>query len=130
MGRRFRLCPLPREFLTEPVEQTVRVRTESRLEVVQRRLHRSRPAISLVAGDQEVTDLVEQAQGPDLAGLDRRGAGDPGDVHPVGQASNAGRVGHDEVAADPDQRAAQGVPLTRLAADVEVTGLGHRRSMA
>ena len=47
---------------------------ETRLEVGQRGGHRPGLDVRLVAGDQEMADLVEQAEGADLAGLDRRRA--------------------------------------------------------
>ena len=127
------LGALARELLAEPVEQADRVGTEAVLEVGQGGPDRAGPAFRLVAGDEQVADLVEQAERPDLAGLDRRRARFAQDVHPRGETADPGRVGDDQVAARPDQRLVDRVPLARLAPDVErheVAGLAHRRSMA
>jgi hypothetical protein len=127
------LGPLAGELLAEAVEETTRIRTEAVLEIGKGGPDGARPAIRLVAGDQEVADLVEQAERPDLAGLDRRRARLPQDVHPRCEAADAGRVGDDQVAARPDQRHLDGVPIARLASDMErpeVAGLAHPRSMA
>ena len=136
---------LPRELLTEPVEQAARVGTEPRLEVVQRRLHRSRPPLRLVRGDQQVSELVEEPQRADVAGLDRRAARRPRRGSSGPRAGGCRRVGDHQVAAGPDQGAIDGVSLAWLAADVEgpealgarggAEGRGrrggaHRRSMA
>ena len=87
--RRLRVRAGARELLAEPVEQAAGVRAEARLEVGQRGGHRPGLDVRLVAGDQEVADLVEEAERADLAGLDRRRAGRPGRVHPGGQPADA-----------------------------------------
>ena len=126
LGRRSR----PREFLAEPVEQAARIRSEAPFEVRHGRLHRARPDGRLVAGDEQVADLVEQPERADLAGLDRRRAGVPCPVHPAGEAADAGRVGHDEVAVGPDQRPVDPVELACLAPHVEGAEIAHRGSIA
>ena len=70
---------------------------------------------------------MEEPERPDLARVDGRRAGCPRPVHPLGEAADPGRVADHEVAADADQRPADGVPVARLAADMEVTvhGMKH-----
>ncbi len=127
---------LVREIVGESVEQAIDIGAQPRLEVREGSLHGARPVIGFVAGDQEVADLVEQPERGDVAGLDRRRSGRTSRVHPIGQATQAVGVGHDEVAARPDQRTLDGIARPRLAPDVELMGIpnsggvAHRGSIA
>ena len=120
-GRRLRLVARSRELGGECVQEVLGVAPEAGLEVGQGRGHRSGLDLGLVALDDEMADLVEETERPDLARVDRRRARGPRPVHPLGEAADPGGVAHDEVAADADQRAADGIPVARLAADMEGT---------
>ena len=125
---RLRLRPAARELLAEAVEQALGVvPPEVRLQAGQRGGHRARLAFRLVARDEQVADLVQQTQRADVTGLDRRLVQRPGAVHPARQAAHARQVGDDQIAAGPEQWAADAVSLARLAPDVE---LAHQRSIA
>ena len=132
--RRLGAWPDPRELLPEPVQQASALGPELCVEGRQRRRHRPRAAARLVAGHEQVADLVEEPECADLAGLDRRSPAGSVGVHPAGQPADARRVGHDQVAARPDQRSADGVSPARLATDMELAshrpivrpGPGHR----
>ena len=106
------------------------VRAKPLLEVGERGCHRTGSSVGLVAGDQQVRDLVEESQGRDLACPDRRLAGLPSGVHPCGESPDGGDVGDDQVAADAEHRPLEAVAVTRVAADMEGTGTAHRQSMA
>ena len=105
--------------MREPVEQRVSLGTEPCLEVDDRTRHRAGPSIGLVAPDDQVPDLVEQAQRGDVAGTDRGSAGRAFGVHPVGQPAHARDVGDDEVAPAVDQCSVDRVPFARGPLDVE-----------
>jgi hypothetical protein len=92
--------------------------------------HRSGLDIRLVARDEEVTDLVEEPESSDLARLDGWRAGSSGSIHPVGQPADSGHIADHEIPAHADERPADGVPVARLAANVEISGVDHRRSIA
>ena len=136
LGGGFRLGAEARELLPEPVEQAPGVGPEARLEVGQGGRQGVGPAIGHVPGDEQVSDLVEQPERADVTGLDRRRAGGPGDVHPVGETADPAPVGDDQVAARADQRTVDRISLAGLPPDVEVptdpivAGLAHRGSMA
>ena len=120
--------PRPGKLLAEAVEQALGVvPPEVHLQAGQRGGHRAGLAFRLVALDEQVADLVQQPQRADVTGLDRRLVQRTGTVHPARQAAHAGQVGDDQIAADPEQRAADAVSLARLAPDVEVA---HQRSIA
>ena len=63
---------------------------------------------------------MEQAEGGDLAGLDRRGAGLARHVHPVGETPDPGPIRDDQIATKTDERTIDRVPIARLAPDVEL----------
>ena len=116
------------------VQQTVGVRAELLAHLAERGGHRRGSAGRLVPGDEQVADLVKEAQRPDLAGPDPRRPGRALGIHPGGQSADRGHVGHDDVAADAGQARLDLVAFARRPPDVEIAGPRdvdqHRRSIA
>ena len=85
----------------------------ARLEVVQRCRHRAGPTGRLVAGDEQVADLVEQPERADLAGSDRRASRAALAFIRAASRRIAGEVGDDEIAARAEQGVLDPVALAR-----------------
>ncbi len=115
-----------RELEGEALQQRVRLGPEPRPQAVHRVVHGVWAQARGVAVDDEVADLVEQAEGDDVAGGDAWRAGRPAGVEPRGQPADGGEVRRDEVASDAEEAAFDGVALAGRALDVE---LAHRRRM-
>ena len=133
--RRFRVRGRAGELAGEAVQEPVGVAVAHPVpHRGQRDRHRRPAAATVVAVDEQVADLVDQAEGHDLRGQDRWRPTRSVGVHPDGQATDRGRLGDDEVAADPHQRTGDVVPVAGGTPDVErVSGRGagpHRPRMA
>jgi hypothetical protein len=119
-GRRWlRLGADPRELRAEPVEQPACLtRADRVLEVDKRGRDGAGHPKGFVAVDQQVADLVDEAQRRDVAGLDGRSGRSQG-VHRGREPADPGEVGGDQVALRADERAADPVSDACLAAEVE-----------
>ena len=71
----------PGNSLAKPIEHTATLAAETRLERGDRVGHDPRSAIGLIAGDEQVPDLVEETERRDLPGADRRRTGFARRVH-------------------------------------------------
>ena len=99
---RLRLRTGAREGRGEAVQHEIRVVADVAPDVAQGAGHapgRER----LEARGQQVRDLVQQAEGHDLAGSDRGRARLPDGVHPRGEVADRREIGDDEVAACAEQ---------------------------
>ncbi len=85
-------------------------------------LHDLRVLLLAIQADDNVRNLVDQAHGVDLPGLDglfREADQIPGVVHLLGKHPGRVKVGKDDVAAEGKQRVLELVAIARLARDVE-----------
>ena len=122
------------EFGRESLEQAVRRWAQPCTDLVECRVHGAGATGRLVAFDEQVADLVDQAQRDDLAGLDRGRPRRALRVHPRRQAADRGEVGDDDITARADEGGVDLVPLERRPANVEVApirvGMAHPARMA
>ena len=124
MGRGLRNGAAAREFLGESIQKADAVGAQPGSELGHGGAHGARPPARLVARDQQVADLMEQAHRADLAGLDGRRAACSIKVHPGGQAADPRRIRDDQIAPRPDQCSTDRVPFPRFAAEVKVASHG------
>ena len=123
---RLRLRAGAREGRREAIEHEIRVVPEVASDVAQGARHASGRE-RLEARGQQVRDLVQQAEGHDLAGSDRWRTRRPDGVHPRGEVADRREIGDDEVAACAEQGVVDGVALARRPPHME---LAHGRRMA
>src|SRR6185503_13181560 len=131
---RFGFRPDPRERGAEAVQEPVEVIAKASADVT----HRGRHVRIRLAPDEQVADLVEEAERADVAGGDAGRLWRPGLVHPLGEGADRREIGDRQVATEPEQRVVDAVALAGGPADVEVArtvegpvrGAVHRRRMA
>ena len=112
----------------EPVQEPIEVVAQSAPDVAHRGRHRR--SARRLARDQEVTDLMQQPERPDLAGRHAGRLGRPLLVHALGERPDGIQIGDRDVAADAEQGVVDAVALAGGPSDVEIAPGDHRRRMA